>query len=151
MLFRIILATVLSLALFAPGTLAAQTPAVATTVTFVVPVNLTQLSPDLEKVRLACVVYSNATLVVPPGSVLRPGSEEEMVVTSGQVVTALRVIIPILSSWLQDPVGKRADYGCHLEGYSKSLGRWDLFSDTATNPAFRLTPKPAELFGSFVW
>ena len=148
--FRIVPAVLAGLALFTPGALAAQTPTVATTVTFVVPVDLTQLSPGLEKVRLACGV-SSAALVVPSGSVRGPAAEDEMVVTSGQLVTTLRVVIPILSSWLQDPIGKRADYGCHLEGYSNSLGRWDTFSDTATDPAFRLRPTPPNVSGSFVW
>jgi hypothetical protein len=150
MRFRIVPAALAGLALCTPGALAAQTPTVATTVTFVVPVDLTQLSPDLQKVRLACAVSSPA-LVVPSGFGPAPTAEDEIAVQSGQVVTTLRVVIPILSSWLQDPVGKRADYGCHLEGLSKSNPQWNVFADNAADPAFRLKPTPANLFGSFVW
>ena len=151
MLFRIIPAALAGLALVTPGALAAQTLTVATTVTLVMPVDLTHLSPDLLKVRLACSISTSPYLVVPSGSVRGPNATDEIFVESGQVVTTLRVVIPILSSWLQNPIGNQADYGCHLEGFSISKQIWDTFAANAADPAFRLTPTPVDAFGSFIW
>lgn len=150
MVRRLGLSILLSAMPWVTHTLVAQTATVATTITFVVPVNLTQLSPDLEKVRVACVIQPSSALVWPTSQTgPAPTLEEAMDVKSGQVVTAFRIIMPILSSWLQDPIGKRADYSCALEGYSK--GRWDRFSETASDSAWRLTPTPQSIYGSFTW
>lgn len=148
---RIIPAALTGLSLCAPGALAAQTSSVVASITFVVPVNLTQLSPDLEKVRLACVIASSPVFVIPTGYGPSPNAEDEMPVMNGQVVTTLRAVIFIQSSWLQDPIGKDADYGCALEGFSKSLARWDRFADNAPDPVFRLKPTPQSIWGKFVW
>lgn len=150
---RMLPATLMTLALCAPGALSAQTtPYVETSVTFLVPVNLTQLSPDLEKVRLLCNLTSSVlNMSAPWGNGTVPIPMDEVPVTSGQVVTTLRIVIPILDYWLQDPIGKQADYQCGLQGYSKSLQRWDQFTDHATDAVFRLTPTPPILQGSFVW
>jgi len=148
MRYRIVASTLAGLALWAPGALRAQTPTVATTITFVVPVNLTQLSPDIAKVRVACMIQSSNALVWPTSGPA-PTLEEEMDVQNGQVITAFRIIMPIYSSWLVDPVGKQATYICAVEGYNK--GRWDRFSETASDPALRVKPTPADIVGSFIW
>lgn len=150
MLSRIGALTLVGVSLGAPCSLMAQTSTIATTITFIVPVNLTQLSPEITKVRVGCAIAPSSALVYPTNNTgPSPNVEEEMDVTSGQMVTAFRVIMPIYSSWLQDPVGKQASYGCALEGYAK--GRWDRFKDTHADPAWRLTPTPETIWGTFTW
>jgi len=143
---------VFALALCAPRALAAQTGTLETSVTFLVPVNLTQLSPDLEKVRALCCVLPSTVMIpnLPPGFPL-PVLMTEAPVVSGQVNTTLRSEYLVFSGSLQNAVGKQADYSCTLQGYSKSLQRWDEFSDTAQDAVFRLRPTPPTLQGSFVW
>ena len=150
MRFRIASATVTVLALALPMTTSAQTTTVETSVTFLVPVNLTQLSPDIERVRLLCGVMSAAmTPTLPPNAPL-PILMAEAVVISGQVNTTLRSEFLVLSGWLQDPVGKQAAYQCGLQGYKKSAQQWGFFDDASTDPVLRLKPTP-NLSGTFVW
>ena len=156
---RIIPATLTALALCPAGSLAAQTGSgtcapncyVETSITFVVPVNLTQLSPDLEWVKFICLLTSAVLNPVGFFGGTVPIPQDSVPVASGQVVTTMRIVFPILNYWLQDPVGKQADYQCGLQGYSKLLKRWDFFSDTAPDPVFRLNPVPPVMQGSFVW
>ena len=149
---RIAASALAGLALCAPAILGAQTPTVATTITFVVPVNLTQLSPEILKVRAFCSVLPSAVLVWPQSGP-SPAVTDEMDVHSGQLITVFRVAIPILSTSLQDPLGKRADYACQLEGFAK--GRWAIFSETASDPTWRLKlQQPSSPFliqASFIW
>lgn len=153
MRFRIVPATVLAFGLGAPGALAAQTTTIETSVTFLVPVNLTQLSSDLERVRALCVVMPSAVLTPQPLPYNAPSPilMTEALVVSGQMITTLRTEFPILSGWLQNAIGQQATYQCELQGYSKSLDRWSPFSETAQDAVFRLKPTPATLQGSFVW
>ena len=152
MRFRIVPATILACGLGAPGALAAQTMTIETSVTFLVPVNLTQLSPDLEKVRAVCGVLPSAVMTPTlPANAPLPVLMTEAPVVSGQVITTLRSEFLVYSGWLQNAVGQGATYVCDLQGFSKSLQRWDNFSDTAQDAVFRLTPTPPTLQGSFVW
>ncbi len=151
MRFRLVPPTLIALALCAPGSLAAQFT-IETSVTFLVPVNLTQLSPDLEKVRALCAVLPSAvmTMTLPVGAP-PPVLMTEAPVVSGQVITTLRSEFLVFTGWLQNAIGKQADYLCGLQGYSKSLQRWSEFADNAPDAVFRLKPTPPALQGTFVW
>src|SRR5688500_15725136 len=116
----------------AAGMIAMPTPgsaqAAATSVTFTVTLNLTQLAPDLERVRLICFIKPSAVLVYPAtlGQGLTLISEtfpwkSELWVVAGQVVGTMSVVHPIFAEWLKDPIGKTADYECWLQGFSTSL------------------------------
>jgi len=147
MLPRILAATTAVLVLGVPRSVAAQTM-----VTIEAPVNLTKLSPDLEKVRLQCGLGSDA--IAPNtafASALAKGVQDELPVMAGQLVTTMRAVFPIPEGVLQDPIGKTAEYMCGILGFSKSLQRWDQFSETSTVPAFQLKPTPAVIQGTFVW
>jgi len=156
MFTRILAATVtLGWALNVPIPAAAQTPAYGTAVTFNVPVNLTQLSPDLERVRVICMVGSEA-LNIPSGMfgvgnlAQNPPSDEAPVVL-GKVERTMQVVFPIAAEWLQNATGKEAQYYCALQGFSRSLQRWELFDESSNNAAFRLIPTPPVIEGTFVW
>jgi hypothetical protein len=150
MQFRIPPAMITALALFAPPFAAAQTTTVETTVTFLVPVALTQLSPDIERVRVACGIISDALNPTLPSGSPPPIIMAEALVISGQVNTTLRSEFLILSGWLQDAIGKPATYQCTLQGYKKSTQQWNFFDEASPDPVFRLKPTP-NLQGSFVW
>jgi len=147
---------VLGIALVA-GTLAAPRRATgqsaATIVSFEMQVNLTNLSPDLERVRLLCMITSTSLAMPAPtnySAELLPGTT--MYVAQGQLVGTITVQFPIEAGWLApDAIGKQADYQCQLVGFSTSLKRWDLLSDQPQTPSFRLNTSPPALRGSFVW
>ena len=153
MLSRFVAGTVLILGLCAPGPAAAQTT-FETSVTFLVPVNLTQLSPDLEKVKLTCTIlfdqWLNTYYKPNPAGVPMPEGETT-VISGGKVNTTLRAEVFIVSGSLENAPGHESSYQCNLMGYSKSLQRWDFFSETATDAAFRLKPKPGPINGTLVW
>lgn len=88
--------------------------------------------------------------VLPSGAPL-PVVMAEAPVVSGQVNTTLRSEFLIFTGWLQNAIGQQASYSCQLQGYSKSLQRWDGFGDNATDLAFRLRPTPPFLEGTFIW
>jgi hypothetical protein len=128
----------------------------ATTVTFTIPIKLTQLSPDLQKVRAVCVVMgggfsSAATPLFSNSNLLNWLANAEMMVLAGQVVATLSVTVPIWAELLEDPIGKTAEYRCGLQGFSKSLLRWDSFSETSTVQGLLLKPTPPPIQGPFKW
>ena len=113
--------------------------------TFKLPLNLTQLPPDIIKVAVWCKITSTAVTA-------RIGylqKQEEFVPTGGQVVTTANVAVP--TTELLDPLGKQANYLCTLTGFSNSLQRWDLFREDHPSPVFRLKPTPADMSGTFTW
>jgi hypothetical protein len=155
MVARILRAAMTASVLGVPCSAAAQT-----TVTLDVPLNLTQVSPDIEKVRIFCGFSPSGDGLVFPtnltneASVIAAGFAQqlEMPVMAGQVVVTMRLMFPISADMLPAaPVGKKVDYGCGLIGFSKSLQKWDQFSETQTVAAFRLKPTPQTIMGSFVW
>lgn len=79
-----------------------------------------------------------------------PLSKDELPVVSGQVVGTMRVVVPFASEWFTNPIGQSARYDCVLWGLSRSLGKWDLLSETSTVPAFLVKPLP-RMGGTFVW
>lgn len=135
---------------------AAQT---ATTVTFTMPVNLTQLSPDLSRVRMVCAILPNTVLVYSPAENVAVTSfdidalpKDELPVASGQLVATLRVVYAIDAGWLKkDPAGSTWQYECRLQGFSTSLQLWEFFSSTPKWPVFLLNPAPAPVKSSFIW
>lgn len=153
MLARFVTVAALVLGLGAPASAAAQTT-FETSVTFLVPVNLTQLSPDLGKVKLSCNILFDQWLntyykPTPPGIPLPEG--ETTVITGGKVNTTLRAEYFVYSGALENAVGHESTYQCSLMGYSKSLQRWDSFSETAKDAVFRLKPTPSTITGTLVW
>jgi hypothetical protein len=150
---RILAATVTACLLVAPRPLGAQTTA---EVTFKVPVNLTQVSPDIAKVGVSCTITSSAIPIVgrntgtsTSGSV---NKQVEIPIAGGQLVTTATVVFAISGTIaLNDPVGKTADYRCTLSGFSTSLQTWALFDAASTQVQYRFSPTPAALTGSFVW
>ena len=131
---------------------------VATIITFNLQLNMTNLSPDLERVRLACFIQSPAySWQIPtnsgtPGAwaAMLPGAE--IYADQGKAVGTLSVQFPIATAYLApDAVGKQATYGCMLIGYSSSLQRWDTLGSQQTTPAFRVSTTAAPMTGTFVW
>jgi hypothetical protein len=121
-------------------------------VTFRVPLNLRQLSSDISRVSVYCTIESaalTAGVVIKGATGGRVRKQEEFPVTGGQLVTTAVVVLPIGS--LDNPVGKTAFYTCQLGGFSASEKSWGSFSETSAKPAFRLSPTPADISGSFTW
>ena len=143
-----------------PGEMSAQTTTTTyeTAVTFTLPVNLTQLSPDLERVRFLCIIQPGQTLIYPPAvsqamatsMLLSWPNRDELPVVSGKVVGTMRIVYPLATEWFVNPIGQSATYSCGLLGYSTSLQRWEMFSATSPIPAFKLNPEPM-FNGTFVW
>jgi hypothetical protein len=152
---------ILAVMFAAPSHAACQTaspvPALATVITLDMQLNLTNLSPDLERVRLVCFIQSSAYSVPLPsiGSPddavrLLPGAE--LFVAQGKAVGTLSVQVPIaVANLAPDAVGKQANYTCMLTGYSTSLQRWDGLRDQHQNATFRVNPAPPVMTGNFVW
>ena len=130
-------------------------------VTFSVPVNLTQLQPDVEKVQVECFVFSDAITVnrqlqkTGSGMTYGPGQvsgDQEIPVSAGRVVATATVVVVVAAN-LQDPVGKQAQYTCLLRGFSRSQQTWKPFQTNIFEPntAFHLTPPTDALRGTFTW
>lgn len=143
MMLRISASIVAACLLLAPVPCAGQTT--GSEITFKVPVNLTQLTTDISKVAVFCYIQSAAI----QNSSNKLGKQEELPVVGGKVVTTASVVI--VASPLDNPLGKPATYGCLLSGFSLAGQRWDAFSETQPTVAFRLSPTPPELTGSFIW
>jgi hypothetical protein len=128
-----------------------------TTVTFSVPLNLSQLPPETIRVGVLCEVRSSAIVGVTSVSALTTLSPVD-----GQIHTTATVIVPVPR--LENPVGKTGTYVCRLmagrtpsspvaearEGQEAPVD-WALFSAGASVAALRLTPDPAAITGSFQW
>jgi len=140
-LSRMLRTTLVLAVLAAPHSLAAQTM-----ITFEVPVNLTQLAPEITKVRVNCVIRSAA--IVSPTAGMAAGVDE-LPVLGGKLVTTMRVVIGFLAGSLQAPTGQSAQYQCDLLGISAT--GMTSFSETSPSPVFQLKPTPPSLTGTFVW
>jgi hypothetical protein len=153
-------------ALLLSGVVQAQTSGVAEgksipgDVTFEVPLNLTKLWGEITKVAVWCTISSDVLLGTRDKKL---GAQLELPVSSGQVVTTARVVVPVPSTAFTDPTmtitsgptGQPASYQCSLSGFSMLPtdygGGWNLFNAESKNPAFHLTPTPSAITGSFVW
>lgn len=138
-------------------------------VTFVVPLNLTRLVPELTRVRVNCgiesMVLAGNVRPGPPADPtgLSPGMRTigttEVAVVQGSVAQTVQVTVPVAQSDFVAsagaPSGRVAQYECAIVGYSASLQGWSRF--VAGNPTgtgrstFWLTPMPAIITGQFVW
>ena len=125
----------------------AQTTSPVGDVTFTVPLNITQMSPDITKVAVYCRIVGPA-IHTRSGNI---GAQVELVPQAGQVVTTATVVVPWQMTDMTDPTGTQATYSCMLSGFSNSLQRWDIFREDHLTPAFRLKPMPTEMTGTFVW
>lgn len=137
-------------------------PAPSNDVTFEVPINLTQLAPDITKVDVTCELTSDAILPG-PGNQRRLGGHVEFAVSNGQVVApAATVVVAVPANRLQKPEEQKFAWECSLSGYSVGArpppparrypAGWDTFADKHDKPSFVLSPTPpAKLSGSFVW
>lgn len=139
-------------------------------ITFTVPVNLTQLSSELSKVRVTCGISSEAITVnrevagkTAQGPATGPGSiaaRQEFPVVGGEVKTTATLVVST-AGVLDNPIGKPAVYNCTLDGFSVAQQRFIPFNYTmdfqTTEPAFRLTlpgnsqPVLLRLTGTFTW
>ena len=149
---QIVSMTVLAMGLGVPCAATAQIPTLETAVTFLVPLSLTGLSPDLERIRVSCTILPDTVLntyyTPTPGGI--PTPQIEAAVTSGRVVTTLSVLVYVVDV-PPTASGKESYYQCNIDGYSKTLKRWGFFSETATDAVFRLTPTPAPINGTIKW
>ena len=141
----------------APASSIAQTTSAEVTVK--VPVNLTQVGPDVAKVRVACELFSLA-LTNGTGREIsgEPGASnperylpkyQEFSVSGGQVGTTASLVY---SAQLNNPVGQPASLVCYLQGWSTSAQSWLGFGATAVNPSFKVTATSTTESGQgFVW
>lgn len=121
-------------------------------VTFQVPLNVTKLSSDITKVAVYCEVTSEALPKLSGQQVGRAQKQLEFSPTAGQVVTTAAVVVPIPSlNTSASPTATNASYKCMLSGFSQALQRWDVFTATHSVAAFRLSPTPPDITGTFTW
>lgn len=147
------LAVMLATSLITPATLSAQS--VSTEVTVKVPVNLTQLGPDVQKARVTCSIMSDAITTATTGVISSASGGRwveqsvEFPATGGLVATTASVVFSL--SGLDNPVGKNASLSCILTGWSVSEQKWNFFNTSATNVSFRTTTNVPTLQNTFVW
>ncbi len=111
-------------------------------VTFRVPLNLTQLSPDISRVRVHCRLQEFASRAISDVS-------SEIGVSGGEVVTTLSLIFQPSNSGFSGRIGNRVDYSCWLVGFFEPQEEWDEFDPNHQIPAFRLEPRPIPINGQF--
>ena len=122
-------------------------------ITFTMPLVLDKISSDITRILIKCRISS--FYIAGLGSSVF--GQADFFVRGGQVYDAsaqqvTTATVPVIAAGL-DPnaAGKHASYTCSLSGYSASLQQWDAFDAAHAVPAFRLSPTPASLNGSFVW
>ena len=103
--------------LAAPASTAAQA---SIEITVKVPLNLTQLSPDLQKVRVSCTIQTGA---IPGGGA---SQTQELPVSGGQVVTTATLVFPLTNLDLSTTWGRNARVVCGIQGYSTATS-WHSF------------------------
>ena len=137
--------------------ISATVSAQSSDVTIRVPLSLTQLAPDISKVRVLCAIRSSVVRVVTTidrygNAIAGPMADRELPISGGQAVVTLDLAVPIPPSSFTGPsVGQNATWECGLTGFSTSGNRWDAFNATHANPAFRLSPTPGTITGNFTW
>ena len=139
------LAALMMACLTAPSSSAAQTTQAE--VTLKVPVNLTQLGPDVSKIIVGCSIRSDA--ITTGGTNREVTRTQELPVSGGAVVTTASIVFSFTG--LDNPVGKSASIVCSLNGWSASQGTWTQFTPGAANPAFRTTTTVSMIDASYTW
>jgi len=123
----------------------AQTP--SDKVTFVVPLNLTQLPSYVTKVAVACQLSPT-----PRG--VKVANQLEFPVTYGKVVTtaSIEVSVPADLPNLYK-TGQSVTYTCGLTAFvsSPKYSGWEPFGKTTMAGPLDVSPIPSPLTGSFVW
>ena len=146
------------LAIMSPSRLSAQTM-----ITFEWPVNLTKLSPEVQKVRMSCLLLSAALVPGSPGlpsttdrfpglgSVTPPPviGTDELPVVGGQVVSTFRVVFVFPAGTLNQPVGTPARYYCELLAVNGA--NVSAFVDTPGVWNSLKPPVPSAMAAQFVW
>jgi hypothetical protein len=133
----------------APDVAVAQVP--GGDVTLKVPVNFTKLSADLAKIRLSCSLDSPALMYDEQGrtSTRIFADSGRLPVSNGQFVTTLTVVFTKFTL-KSNPAGVTATYRCDLDSEDRT-GFEAPFNASSQYPAFKLTPTPAALTGTFTW
>jgi hypothetical protein len=122
-------------------------------VTFQVPVNVTRLATAVTKIRVLCQITSQAIR----GATTSSGTPTDTVsgtlelpVSAGQVVSPATVVVPVTS--LDTSNGRTsASYKCILQGTTTTDPRWYEFFDSGSAGAFRVSPTPDPITGTFTW
>lgn len=114
-----------------------------TQVTFSVPLNLSQISSEIGTVGVFCTVSSAAAQ---PNSTYGVSRHTP---AGGRVQATAVVRVDILK--LDDPAGKTATYRCVLRGLRTGQNTWADFAAGASDSAFRMSPNPTPITGSFDW
>ena len=150
---RFVLPVLVAAWLATPALVSAQTVSAEVKLNF--PVNLTQLGPDVQKVKVTCAIISDAITAGTSG-VLSSASggrwveqSAEFPATGGLVST--NAILTFSLTGLDNPVGKNASISCILVGWSVAEQKWNFFNTAATNVSFRTTTNVPTLQSSFVW
>jgi hypothetical protein len=146
---RFLLAILVACLVAAPRVAFAQVP--GGDVTFKVPVNLTKLSADIAKVRVSCVLFSDAMTAVNHvlDNVHRSMVSTEIPAVNGQAVGTATVVFSNFT--LTNPAGATAGYLCELFAIDKA-GKMGGFGDNGfTAPYLRVTPAPMNITGTFAW
>ena len=141
----------LAVAAVAISMLAGAPPCVAQAsaeVTIKVPLNLTQFGADIPKVKITCLITSEAiTNGTGPRQMMK---EQEVPMTSGKVQETVSIVVSFTQ--LDNPAGKSALVNCELKGWDVAAQVWSSFGPNRSNPSFR---SPTELSPSstsaFVW
>jgi hypothetical protein len=114
-------------------------------VTFTVPLNLTQLSPFVEKIAVVCRLgVDNFKIAF--------GNRIEIPVTAGQVVKPASVLVSVPSD--QFKPGQSIDYDCSLSAFvaeSAKYEGWYPFGTSTPQGSLKVSPIPSPLTGSFMW
>ena len=123
-------------------------------ISFTMPLVLDKISSDITRIAVYCRISSSSIVSRSGNSVF---AQADFFVRGGQVYDAsaqqvTTATVPVIAAGLApDAAGKQASYSCSLSGYSASLQKWDAFDAAHAVPAFRLSPTPVPLTGSFVW
>jgi len=116
-------------------------------VTFQVPLNLTRMSPEITKIRVLCSISTTA-ITSSTGS-HNVSNAVELPVSGSQVVTTANVVVPVTT--LDTSNGNTsASYTCTIDGQSLTNSRWTSFDERAVG-AFKLSPTPQPITGTFTW
>lgn len=145
MRFRILGVPLLLVAIAAPRSISAQTM-----ITLEVPVNVTKLAPEVQKIRVMCNLNSEAIVPATAGGVPSVTALDEVPVVGGQVVSTLRVVFTFPAGSLKEPIGKSARYECSLGGVTPN-GTGGFSDQIASTLPLYMKPPPPVIAGNFVW
>jgi len=146
------LASIVALWMF---TLTAVTSAQQSDVTFRVPVNLTNLSPDIVRVRVQCRIsaYFSEFKGTRQGDAWFYQASGQIV--GGRIAATATVVVAVPT--LKDPAGlispapKTANWDCSLQAFTQAGPVWGEFGETPSSQMYRMSPPLTRISGSFLW